>query len=104
MTLGKDGVQVRPKDGARSRMFVAPAGAWITLDAGKIANVTYTPVNGAITLTLDPAAATTPTARLRIEMTTQGAHPLAPSTGTQERDGYTIALGNAPTIVKLSPR
>jgi hypothetical protein len=85
-------------------VFVAPAGAWITLDAGKIANVTYTPVNGTITLMLDPATATTPAARLRIEMTTQGARPLIPSVGTQERDGYTVPLDNAPTTVKLSPR
>jgi hypothetical protein len=65
--------------------------------------VTYTPVNGTITLMLDPATATTPTARLRIETTTRGARSLTPSTGTQERDGYTIALGSAPTIVKLRP-
>lgn len=104
VTLGKDGVQIEPKDGARSRLFVAPAGAWITLDAGKIANVTYTPVNGAINVTLDPATATTPVARLRIETTTIGAKALAPSTGTLERDAYTIPLGTAPTIVKLSPR
>ncbi|MDP5278997.1 DUF5695 domain-containing protein [Sphingomonas sp. DG1-23] len=104
VTHGKDGVQIQPKDGARARVFVAPAGAWITLDAGKIANVVYTPVNGAITLMLDPATPTTPAARLRIETTTQGAKALTPSTGTLERDGYTIALGSAPTLVKLSPR
>ena len=85
-------------------MFVAPAGAWITLDAGKIANVTYAPANGAITLMLDPATATTPAARLRIETTPPGARALVPSTGTPERDGYTIQLGSAPTLVKLSPR
>jgi hypothetical protein len=104
VTQGKDGVQIQPKDGARARVFVAPAGAWITLDAGKISNVVYTPANGAINLTLDPATATTPNARLRIEMTTQEAKPLAPSTGTLEREAYTIRLGSAPTLVKLSPR
>jgi hypothetical protein len=104
VTQGKDGVQIQPRDGARSRLFVAPAGAWITLDAGKIANVTYTPVNGAINVTLDPATATTPTARLRIETTTAGARALTPSIGTRERDAYTIPLGAVPTIVKLSPR
>lgn len=104
VTQGKDGVQIQPRDGARSRLFVAPASAWITLDAGKIANVTYTPVNGAINVTLDPATATTPTARLRIETTTAGAHALTPSTGTLERDAYTIPLGTVPTIIKLSPR
>lgn len=104
LTRGKDGVQIQPRDGARARLFVAPAGAWITLDAGKIANVTYTPVNGAITLTLDPATAATPAARLRIETTTPGARALTPSTGTLEREAYTIPLGAAPTIVKLGSR
>lgn len=103
VTQGKDGVQIQPKDGARSRLFVAPAGAWITLDAGKIAKVTYTPANGAINVMLDPATPVTPTARLRIEMTT-GAKPLTPSTGRFERGGYTIPLDSAPTIVKLSVR
>lgn len=104
LTQGKDGVQIQPRDGARARLFVAPAGAWITLDAGKIANVTYTPGNGAITLTLDPATAATPRARLRIETTTPNARALTPSMGTLEREAWTIPLGTAPTIVKLSPR
>lgn len=104
VTQGKDGVQIQPRDGARARVFVAPAGAWITLDAGKIANVVYTPANGAISVMLDPATATTPNARLRIEMTVTGAKALAPSTGTLERDAYTIPLGSAPTIVKLRAR
>jgi hypothetical protein len=49
-------VTITPKDGARRRLFIAPAGLWITLEAGRIASARYTPSDGAITLTLDPAS------------------------------------------------
>jgi hypothetical protein len=94
-------VRIVPKDGARSRLFVAPAGQWVTLDAGKIAEARYSPKNGTIMLTLDPATATTPTARLRIEGTTPGARPLRVAGSVNERDAYTIALTAAPTTVRL---
>ncbi|TCP35560.1 DUF5695 domain-containing protein [Sphingomonas sp. BK235] len=93
-----------PRDGARARLFVAPAGAWITLEAGKIATARYEPTSGAITLTLDPARADTPAARLFVAVVTPGHRGYAPAAGTAERGGYTIALGAAPTEVVLRPR
>jgi hypothetical protein len=100
----KGTVKITPRDGARARMFVAPAGAWITLEAGKIASASYAPANGRIIVTLDPASPATPKARLFVETTTAGGRNLVPSSGTFERGGYTIALGQAPTTVTLSPR
>src|SRR3546814_10660688 len=60
----KGRISVSPRDGARARLFIAPAGQWITLEAGKIAHAAYAPATGAIELTLDPADAHTPAARL----------------------------------------
>ena len=97
-------VTVAPKDSARARLFVAPAGAWITLEAGKIASASYAPKTGTITLTLDPADATTPAARLRLETTTAGGRRYAVATGTAERGAQTIALSAQPTTVVLAPR
>ena len=94
-------IRIEPRDGARSRLFVAPAGQWITLDAGKIAAATYAPATGTITLTLDPASAATPVARLRVEATTANARPLRIAGTMPERDAYTITLGHAPTTVRL---
>src|SRR3546814_10043040 len=51
----KDRISITPRDSARARLFIAPAGQWITLEAGKIARATYTPAPGRIELTLDPA-------------------------------------------------
>ncbi len=98
---GAGTVTIAPKDGARARLFVAPAGQWITLEAGKIAAATYTPRDGRITLTLDPATATTPVARVYVDGTTAGARPLAVDGATFERGGYTVPLGTGPATVRL---
>ena len=99
----RDGaIAVEPRDGARSRLFVAPAGQWITLDAGRIARASFAPSRGTITLTLDPATATTPVARLRVEATTAGTRAYTPAGAIAERGGYTVRLGGAPTTVVLT--
>jgi hypothetical protein len=58
-------VTLRPTDSARMRAFVAPANAWIELDAGRLQAVQYNP--DSIVLELDPASETVPRAYLRIE-------------------------------------
>jgi len=97
-------IQVVPRDGARSRLFVAPAGLWLTLEAGKIGRVNYDPASATVRLTLDPATADTPTARLFVETTTPKGRPYRPDRGTPERGGYSIPLSAAPTEIVLSAR
>ncbi|MDQ2765469.1 MAG: DUF5695 domain-containing protein, partial [Pseudomonadota bacterium] len=97
-------ITVVPKDGARTRLFVAPVGVWVTLEAGKIASAAYVPATGAITLTLDPANANTPAARVFVETTTKAGRHYATSSGTEERGARTIALSGKPTVVMLTPR
>jgi hypothetical protein len=94
-------ISIQPKDGARTRVFIAPVGAWITLQAGKISRATYTPSNGQIKLMLDPAAPWTSSARLFVISTTKNAPRYEPATGSYERGGYTVALGSAPTSLVL---
>ncbi|MFC3579756.1 DUF5695 domain-containing protein [Sphingomonas hylomeconis] len=96
-------ITVTPKDGARSRLFVAPAGTWITLASGKISSASYTPTSGRITLTLDPATAATPVARVSVETTIQGGRQYTIGSGTAERGAKAIPLGAAPTTVELTP-
>ncbi|MES2059138.1 MAG: DUF5695 domain-containing protein [Pseudomonadota bacterium] len=95
-------ITIAPKDGARTRLFVAPAGLWINLESGKIAAASYTPATGAITLTLDPADAATPAARLFIETTVSGARHYTADRGVEERGGRTIALSAQPISVTLT--
>ncbi|MGH6744358.1 DUF5695 domain-containing protein [Novosphingobium sp.] len=97
-------VHVEPKDGARRRLFIAPAGLWITLESGRIKSADYDAKTGKVVLKLDPATAIAPRARLLFETTTAGGKTYAADTGTADRGGYAIALGDAETTVTLSPR
>lgn len=98
-----DAIGIVPKDGARARLFVAPAGLWITLESGKIARATYRPSTGVVTLTLDAATAINPSARVFVETTTKTGRRYA-AAAREERGGYTVALGAVPTQLDLSPR
>lgn len=100
-----DAVTITPRDGARARLFVAPAGQWITLEAGKIASARYAPATGRITLTLDPALPSAPVARLFVAGTTRSARRYAPvGTAPFERGGFTVTLGAASSEIVLAPR
>ena len=98
-----DAVAVTPHDGARTRLFVAPAGQWITLAAGTIARAEWQPARRRIVLTLDAASATTPAARLLVEAPAGGA-AYAPDRGTAARGMWTVPLGRGPQTVILSAR
>lgn len=97
-----DAIEIVPHDGARTRLFVAPAGQWITLAAGRIARARWVPAARRIELTLDPATATTPVARLSVEAPAGGAAYVA-DRGTAERGFTTIALSPAATTLALTP-
>lgn len=101
---GSGMVSIVPKDGARARLFIAPAGLWITLEAGKIARASYAPTSGAVTLTLDPATPYSPNARVFVETTTKTGRPYAIAGSAIERGGYTVPLGAKTTTINLSPR
>ena len=97
-------VHVVPRDGARRRLFIAPAGLWITLAAGRIAAADYVPASGAVRLTLDPADGAEPAARVFTETTTAGGRTYALAQGRAERGGVTVPLAAAPVTVTLTPR
>jgi hypothetical protein len=59
-------IQVEPRDAYRGRLYIAPAGLWITLDSGRIRRAVYNPHTGSLRIVLDPATPITPVARLRI--------------------------------------
>lgn len=94
-------VRITPKDSARTRLFVAPARAWITLEAGKIDSASYDPRSRAITLELAAATAAMPAARLLVE---SPGGKFKPQGLEAERGGYKIPLTAATTRVLLKPR
>jgi len=97
-------LHVEPRDSARTRLFVAPAGLWLTLEAGKIDAADYDPASGRVTLTLSGKTRFTPAARLLAETTVAGARPYAVDGAKLERGAYAIPLAAGSTRVTLTPR
>jgi len=54
---------------ARNRVFIAPVGLWLTLDAGMFKRISYHATSGEVKIVLDKASVTTPNAYLHIEKT-----------------------------------
>lgn len=98
-------VTLTPKDSARTRVFIAPAGLWLTLDAGKFQSVSYGPATGRVSAVLAARDAFTPSAFLEVSTPTKGAKPYrVASPASSERGGYLVTLDARPTTVELTPQ
>jgi hypothetical protein len=97
-------IRLDPRDSARSRVYLAPLGLWLTLEAGTFERVRFNPLTGAVQLTLAPATAHTPQALLRIEQPAmiEGMGPYRPvETWEQVRETYVVPLSAEATAVAL---
>ena len=100
----KDGITVFPRDGFRTRVFLAPLHLWLTLDSGAFESVHFNVTTKQVELHLAPATAGTPTAFLRIETTGDANVRYVPTkSATAVRDAYPIRLTTTPTIALLRP-
>lgn len=100
-----DRVTVEPKDSFRSRVYIAPLGLWLNLDAGAFQTVEVNAKTHAVRIAIVPGAEDTPQGRLRIEQPAKidgigSYHPKQPF--TLERGGYTIPLHGDMTVVELA--
>jgi hypothetical protein len=98
-------VRVTPLDSFRMRVYVASAGVWLTLDAGKFEEIEVNSKTSAIRLGFSPGTEFLRAARLRIEQPAKksGAVSYHPTKSMQqERGAYVIPLGNGITWVDLS--
>jgi hypothetical protein len=99
-------LRITPLDAFRSRLYIAPAGLWITLDSGRIREAHFNETSGEVQLTFDAATQDTPAARLRIEQPAKlfGVGQYRPAgSRTLERNAYTIPLHAQPTTIGISP-
>ncbi len=96
-------VTVTPRNAFRSRLYAAPAGLWITLDAGAIREAWFDTRTGIVRLTLDAATEFTPEARLRIEQAAGKSSYVAGGALHQGRGAYLVPLGRDATEVVLRP-
>ena len=66
-----DEIEVIPLDVSRNRIYIAPLGLWLTLDAGRFDQLAFNPKTGAVRVGLEAATPFTPVALLRIEQPTR---------------------------------
>ncbi len=107
LTVNGNSISVTPLDSLRRRIYLAPAGLWLTLDSGQFQKVDFDSQTHAVQVTLAPSDANTPSARLRVEQpaTVSGVGTYAPtSTFTKERDAYVVPLGPSATAVPLAAK
>ncbi len=105
MTTKPDAVNVEITIAAKSRIYIAPVGLWLTLDAGTFKSVTFNPETGKVNVLLNPADQYTPVAYLHIEHPANRASAstyrlVGPS--KMERGAYAINLTNAPLNIEIS--
>ena len=94
-------------DSSRDRLFLAPLGLWITLDAGHLVSVDFDPTKRTVRLHLAPASASVPTARMRLTQTSAkpGAGSWTPTAKTTVDAGAdVIPLGGGETTVILQQK
>jgi len=97
-------IDVMLLDAFRMRVYLAPYGLWLTLDAGKFRTVSFDPGMQTVRLTLDPGTQYTSQALLRIAQpaTIAGIGRFRPErTLTLVRGAYTIRLQATPTLITL---
>ena len=97
-------VNVKPLDSLRKRVYVAPLGLWMTLDAGTFEEVAINTRTNVVRVSLSPATAFTPNARLRVQQPAKVATigTYAPREKfVNERDAFTIPLRSSATTIEL---
>jgi Family of unknown function (DUF5695) len=98
-------VTVTPLDSLRRRLYLAPVGLYLTLDAGEFQSVDLDATTHAVHVRLAPASNVTKTARLRIEQPAKvvgvGSYAAAGSF-TKERDAVVVPLTSATTELTVS--
>ncbi len=97
-------IEVIPLDSFRMRVYLAPVGLWLTLDAGQFEQVEFDSAKGTVRVALGPATRFTPVARLRIEQPARpkGVGRYSPSKSLkQEREAFVVPLGAGQSWVEL---
>jgi len=97
-------VSLTPKDSARARVFIAPAGLWITTRAGKISHVRFDRSNGAVEVVFGPAEPHAPKAYFAVETTVRGAGRYSVAQKIEvDRGLHVVDLRDGTTTVRLTP-
>ena len=104
LNISRSRVTVTPRDAMRRRVYIAPYGLWLTLDAGTFTSVEIDNKARIVRVELSPATASVATARLRIEQpaTITGVGRFGPRTDLKvEREAYIVPLESGPRRIEL---
>ena len=96
-----------PLDSARTRVYLAPVGLWLTLDAGTFESVELNPQTHAVRVQLSAADPFTNAAHLRVEQPAaiEGVGKYQPSQHfTEERGAYVVPLNQQASWVSLEAK
>jgi hypothetical protein len=97
-------VNVQPLDSFRQRVYIAPLGLWLTLDAGTFEQVAINTRSNVVRVSLSAATVFTPIARLHVEQPAKvaGVRTYVPQQKfVAERDAFTIPLRSSITSIEL---
>lgn len=97
-------VRVTTLDSFRKRLYLAPVGLWLTLDAGTFQGAEFNQKTGEVRLTFTGATPFTSVARLRIEQPGRsgGGKAYAPAIAlTKERGAFVVPLKGSSTDLML---
>jgi hypothetical protein len=98
-------IDIKITNGAKSRVYIAPLGLWLTLTAGTFNSVSYNVKSGDVSVLLDKADDYTPEAFLNIQQIARakGSGTYALSKSVQKvRGAYIIHLTDGVTTINLT--
>lgn len=104
ITVNGAAITVTPRDSFRSRIYLAPRGLWLTLDAGTFESLEVNSATGVVRVALAGATEVTPNARLRVSQPAKisgvGIYRPTPSLKF-DRDAYVVPLQKDTTWLEL---
>ena len=103
--IAGDAVKATPLDSARTRIYLAPYGLWLTLDAGTFETLELNHKTGVLRVGFSPSNQFTPDARLRIEQPAKisGMGEFRPTTQLKvDRGAYVLPLKKTVMWLELS--
>ncbi len=92
---------------ARSRVYIAPAGVWFTLDAGRFSSVSYNSANGAVKLVIEKGETWSPDALLRVSNPSLEGNAVIYNTEglkSDERGAFVIPVSKKAAVVSLKKK
>ena len=97
-------VRIVPRDGFGMRVFIAPAGLWLTLRSGRFTEVDYAVGSGRVELHFAPGDAHTSDAVLDVETTTRTGRSYRPAVALgHEAGGWRVPLTEQGGTLVLQP-